>query len=328
MDKTRRDRQGVTNCDVAPMSDDAPITDQDLEVARRVNAVVGSIEDQQRSFGRLLGRIEALDAVRQYTTAGWLLQVDAIRKTKAYKGMQLTVLGAARTIKTFSEFCDAIGVSQRKIEEDLQNLNIFGERFLDRAQAAGIGYRQLRALRKLPDEARQVVIEGERLSDDPESLKDLLEDVIARNAKREEGLKKELDSAKQTIAAKDKVLAEKAKQLTDTQFQLERVRSLAKDDAALLRAEAEGEALKKLYQLHIETMGRFAAFLVQLRAVTEAEEVAPATMDTASAITSEMCQAIANSLTAAGVDIDFRRLVYPPELFGTDHPQLQDDEIQ
>lgn len=69
--------------------------------------------------------------------------------------------GEAVTCNTFQDFCNALGFSYEKVNQDIQNLSTFGEDFLETSQRMGVGYRDLRKLRKLPEEDRQVIINGE-----------------------------------------------------------------------------------------------------------------------------------------------------------------------
>ena len=51
------------------------------------------------------------------------------------------------TVTNFEDFCAAWGFSPRKVYEALQNLNYFGEEFMETSQRLGLGYREMRKLR-------------------------------------------------------------------------------------------------------------------------------------------------------------------------------------
>ena len=55
--------------------------------------------------------------------------------------------GQPATVTNFEDFCAACGFSPRKVYEALQNLNYFGEEFMETSQRLGLGYREMRKLR-------------------------------------------------------------------------------------------------------------------------------------------------------------------------------------
>ena len=98
-----------------------------------------------------------------------------------------------RHVGTWSEFCEVLGYSVNKIDEDLQNLSKFGEDFLETSQRLGLGYREMRKLRQLPEEARAEIVDAD-YSDttDKEELIEKIEDLTAQHAKEKEALQAQL----------------------------------------------------------------------------------------------------------------------------------------
>ena len=77
----------------------------------------------------------------------------------------------------------------------------------------GIGYRELRQYRRLPEDQKLALIEVAKAGD-KDGFLDLAEEMIARHAKEKESLATQVEEAKATLEAKDRVLADKNERLT------------------------------------------------------------------------------------------------------------------
>ena len=147
---------------------------------------------------RLTGRVEAFGFISQLTTVGTLISLKKIKESGAYKELS--------GVKTWEDYCKSLGFSRTKIDEDLNNLNTFGEEFLTTVGTFGLGYRELRSLSKssktgaLQIKDESVVINGEVISlDEKDILKDALTDLVAKN-------KEEISKLKAENKAKDKMV--------------------------------------------------------------------------------------------------------------------------
>lgn len=173
---------------------------------------------------RLTGRVEAFNFTSQVATVATLVNLQKIKESGIYKELP--------NCKTWEEYCNIIGFSRRKIDEDLQNLNTFGENFLATGRQLGLGYRELRSLSKqvksgsLEVKDSEVIIDGEVIPlDDKDELRDALDTLLK---------------------SKYKEIEEKDKLLKDKEMQLEVVRE-TKDGFArrMDKAEEEAAAYKK-----------------------------------------------------------------------------------
>ena len=173
---------------------------------------------------RLTGRVEAFNFISKLTTVGSLMIVKKIKESGVYKELP--------NIKTWADYCKSIGFSVNKIDEDLLNLNTFGENLLTTVGTFGLGYRELRQLKKeikagnLEVKDAEVIIDGEVIPlDDKDELRDALDTLLKSKYKE--------------IEEKDKLLKEK-------EMQLEVVRE-TKDGFArrMDKAEEEAAAYKK-----------------------------------------------------------------------------------
>jgi hypothetical protein len=110
---------------------------------------------------------------------------------------------------TWVEFCQLLGMSDEKANQDIANLHAFGEEALEQMQRIGIGYRELRQYRKLPEDQKQALIEVAKAGD-KEGFVELAEEIIAKHAKEKEALAAQVQEAKATLEAKDRVLQTRA----------------------------------------------------------------------------------------------------------------------
>lgn len=147
---------------------------------------------------KLTGRVEAFNVTSKFLTVSTLVTLNNIKENKIYKEL--------KGCDTWEKYCNSLGFSSKKIDEDLRNLNTFGEEFLLTGQQLGFGYRELRSLSKssktgaLQIKDESVVINGEVIPlDEKDILKDALTDLVAKN-------KEEISKLKAENKAKDKMV--------------------------------------------------------------------------------------------------------------------------
>ena len=151
---------------------------------------------------RLTGRVEAFNFTSQVATVATLINLQKIKESGIYKELP--------NINTWEDYCKSIGFSRRKIDEDLQNLNTFGENFLATGRQLGLGYRDLRSLSKevkagnLEVKEAEVIIDGEVIPlDDKDELRDALETLLKSKYKEIEELKDEIKNKESIIEDKE-----------------------------------------------------------------------------------------------------------------------------
>ena len=101
------------------------------------------------NLGRMAGRIETSNMFSKYGNVASLMALKEVKDSRAYK---LT--------GTWPEFLKSIGLERRKVDEDIQNIDIFGADFLATVATFGLGYRDLRQLRQLEHSGKVVVEDG------------------------------------------------------------------------------------------------------------------------------------------------------------------------
>lgn len=147
---------------------------------------------------RLTGRVEAFNFISNLATVSQLMIIKNIKESGVYKELP--------NINTWEEYCNSLGFSKRHIDEKLENLNTLGTNFLETVSQFGLGYRELRQLRKqvktgsLEVHEAEVIIDGETISlSETEQLKDALTDLILKNQEEKKQHKAELKAKDKTI---------------------------------------------------------------------------------------------------------------------------------
>ena len=191
----------------------------------------------------LLGMIRAFDFTKKLTTVGTLKILAEIKESKKYKELDMQDAdGNTRRVGSWSDFCNVLGYSVNKIDEDLQNLSVFGEDFLESSKRLGLSYREMRKLRKLPDDARAEIIEADYSETaDKEELLERIEDLTAKFAKEKGELEGKLKQSRDNYEAQAKVLANKNEQINKLDLKLAEKEQWFKN----LTPEQKGEALRE-----------------------------------------------------------------------------------
>lgn len=274
----------------------------ELAQSLRLAETVGSIATFQ--LNEAINRVGALKALAE------------IRESKAYKG--LTVLdrrsGETVTVSTWEQFCNAQGYSYQKIAEDLRNLAAFGGNLLEMQAALGLGYRDLRLLRKgiaeLPPAEREAILAEVDAAEGPEELKEKLAELRLELAKAKAD-KKEME---ETLTAKEKVSKAKGERLDALEEQITRLTSLSPDDQQRAQEEINAKAresvdekCQKLFVAAVDLVGSCSAILCDERATT----------DTCAYVHKRVglvMDNLADLVLNAGIDVDLRaRLELPDE---------------
>ncbi|MBB1292173.1 hypothetical protein [Pseudoalteromonas sp. SR41-4] len=138
-----------------------------------------------------LGRLQAFAHIKNYATVAEITIFKRIRESKEYKGLTYKKDGKTATVATIDEFCsEFLNRSYRSLKEAEDYLAAFGESFYETSKQIGIGNREMRALRQLPEEEQALIIESEAVEvGDKEAIRDLIADLKAQH-------KKELDTEK------------------------------------------------------------------------------------------------------------------------------------
>ena len=209
-----------------------------------VSLVAKQMTQDKAQAHELIGMIKAFDFTQKLVTVTTLKAINEIKQSKQYKGLDIyNPQGKLVTVTTFRDFCEALGFSVEKIDQDLLNLNTLGESFLETSQRLGLGYRDLRKLRKLPEDARAEIVDAEfSETADKEELLEKIEELTAKHAQEKQILEGQLKQSQANYEAQSKVLKNKNDRINQLDIELEKkknhINTLSPDEkGGLLRKE-------------------------------------------------------------------------------------------
>ncbi|MDD7545195.1 MAG: hypothetical protein PUK00_06320, partial [Actinobacillus porcinus] len=137
----------------------------ELTLSQEQNAVALAAKAMTQDIAEAheaMGMLKAFSFVEKLLTVSSLKVLNEIKNSKKYKGLSyIDQDGKVLTVSSWEDYCTACGFSRQKIDLDLQNLAVLGEDFLETSQRLGLGYREMRKLRQLPEEARAEIIDAD-----------------------------------------------------------------------------------------------------------------------------------------------------------------------
>ncbi len=261
---------------------------------------------QSLRMAEAVGRISAFQFNETMNRVAMLKLFQEVRDSKSYKGATVIMRssGEVVTVTTWEDFCVAHGFSHKKINEDLQNLTAFGGDFLEMQDKLGLGYRELRLLRRglseLPLEERQAVLADVAGADGPDEVREKLEDLRLDLAKAQ-AKEKELQA---DLAAKEQVSRSKTEKLDELSEQVARLTSSHPDDKAKARITRNTNSLKLLDEACAEVTHKITILCAQANAILADDESTEETCMQVHRRVSILVEHTAASLVGSGVDVD------------------------
>ena len=286
-------------------------------IAQEARAALVSEEDEQAKttaeVNQLLGRMQMAQLVGSISRITMLKSLQRLKEHKAYKGMIVPGQdGTALKITTWEQLCNYMGTSRSKVEEDLANMAVFGERLIESQNDLGVGYRQLRGLRgemqKLsPTEKLEVqqLIDDAVASGDKENLLATLDELGSRNRKLAEEARRAKEEAEDARRLKGAYLDAKVKaeeelmRLKNPRSESEAEELLRTRRVALMKEQAD------LCHRMIGTSIALATLVQKNPMVNDEPVIDGATMEALNLEMSKMCQIVRDNLLTGGYDVDF-----------------------
>lgn len=196
---------------------------QASQATNTMGELVAGYDQDRDLLNQLLGQAQMASAFAKFSETVSTSKLAAVKENKLYRALkgQKSRNGFGFMTGTWEEFCSLLGVTSRKVDEDISNLQAFGELALESMSAIGIGYRELRQYRKLPEDQKLALIEVAKAGD-KEGFVELAEEIIAKHAKEKEALTAQVEEAAADLEAKDRVLADRAEQIQKLEEQTAR----------------------------------------------------------------------------------------------------------
>lgn len=185
---------------------------------------MASHTDERDLLNQLLGQAQMAESFSKFSLTVSTSKLAYVKESKLYRA-----LGGKKTADgqqfsgTWDEFCSLLGRSRQQVDEDIANLRTLGEEALESMSRMGIGYREMRQYRRLPEDAQAALIEVAKAGD-KDAFVDLAEEIIAKHAKEKAELSQRLDEVNADYDAQGEVMAKKTKELDITKQELEKHR--------------------------------------------------------------------------------------------------------
>ncbi|MCJ8541408.1 hypothetical protein MWG95_11830 [Klebsiella variicola] len=211
----------------------------ELAATQNLMATVSSqMNDERDLLNQILGQAQMAGAFEDFSRTVRTSKLAFVKENKLYRNLKdaKNPHGAEKLSGTWEEFCGLLGRSVDQVDRDIANLTAFGEEALESMSRMGIGYRELRQFRRLPEDQKSALIEVAK-EGDKTALLDLAEEMIAKHAREKEELTTDLEISRQ-------MLAEKKEELGTMRNEKEELKSRLVRRSATETPDEEGVALE------------------------------------------------------------------------------------
>lgn len=263
-------RKPAEKSGIAQLPDAMPGVDFDLPIIPQPSADEMQVQEERDLLNQLLGQVQMADAFAKFTATVAVSKMAYVKENKLYQSLAGIKNRDGRGFDgTWEDFCKLLGTSAPKANEDITNLRAFGEEALESMSRMGIGYRELRQFRRLPEDSKNALIEVARQGD-KESLLDLAEELIARQTDEKEQLARQLADKEADLEAsrqraadlktardelEEKLHEERFKPVTDSEL-AERTRLEATSISSKIARELMGALQGAFTELEKDTADR------------------------------------------------------------------------
>lgn len=295
------------------------LTADDLAALDRDTRAMGEL---QRAYGedrdlanQLLGQTQMAQAFGQFATTVGLTKLAIVKERKLYKALA-GVSGkdregqAIEDVGTWEGYCRALGLSRSKVDEDLLNLKVFGQEAMEALSRAGAGYRELRAMRALPEGEREALAAEAARATTREELLDLLDEVQARGAAKVEELEKKAAEQAADLEARDELLKDKSARLEKKELELAKLKSLPPQENVRLKLEVEKQAVDDLNVKSIEAIAALNGLMAHVEEVMAAD-VSLHTRTYCEDTVRMFAETFTDLLARHGINVDFQGMAAP-----------------
>lgn len=185
---------------------------------------IASHTDERDLLNQLLGQAQMAESFSKFSLTVSTSKLAYVKESKLYRALSGKKNADGQQFSgTWDEFCSLLGRSRQQVDEDIANLRTLGEEALESMSRMGIGYREMRQYRRLPEDAQAALIEVAKAGD-KDAFVDLAEEIIAKHAKEKAELAQRLDEVNADYDAQGEVMAKKTKELDSTKQELEKHR--------------------------------------------------------------------------------------------------------
>lgn len=245
-------------------------TDAVTENQNMLSTITTAHSDERDVLNQMLGQIQMGRAFAKFADVVSISKLAHIKETKMYRalagktgvdrdGNEITDVG------TWEGFCLVIGTTRSTADEEILNFKAFGESALEDLSRIGAGIRELRQLRKLPDDEKQALIEAAKTGN-KETFIELAEEIISKHAREKESLNKQVEELSADREAKDRVIADKSAKLDEVETELVKTKKrIAKIEPDQVTQELRQEAGDHVFAVEASIRGQLREALQQMQ---------------------------------------------------------------
>lgn len=206
----------------APTEINEELVRQDMNAIAAIHDIQAAYGEERDLVNQLLGQAQMAGAFEDFSRTVRTSKLAFVKENKLYRALagKNSPHGAENLVGTWEEFCNLLGRSVDQVDRDIANLRAFGEEALESMSRMGIGYRELRQYRRLPEDQKTALIEAAKTGD-KDSFLDLAEELIAKHTKEKESLQGRVFELEAEAKATEKLLGEKNTRLDQALKELE-----------------------------------------------------------------------------------------------------------
>lgn len=211
---TRGRKTTETTLPEAPQAEEAALR-HDLNAVDALAAFEAGYSDDRDLLNQLLGQAQMANAFAQFSLTVSTSKIAFVKENKLYRALSGKKAADGRQFTgSWEDFCLLLGRSRQQVDEDILNLKTLGEEALESMSRMGIGYREMRQYRRLPEDQKGALIEAAKIGD-KDSFLELAEDLIAKHAAEKAAKDIEIEGLKADREADARLLATRTDKLND-----------------------------------------------------------------------------------------------------------------
>ncbi|WP_236232533.1 hypothetical protein [Pseudomonas tohonis] len=223
----------------AGLVQDAPLNNEALAMVQNTAAIASEMSEERDLVNQLLGQAQMANAFAKFSETVSTSKLAYVKENKLYRALKGRKSGNGFDFLsgTWEEFCELLGVTARKVDMDIANLQAFGEEALDSMSRMGIGYREMRQYRRLPDDQKTALLEAAKTGD-KESFIELAEELISKHVKEQESFSKQLADVKADYEIQGQLLAERTAEVDQARQEMYRAQHRIQKQSPAERSQA------------------------------------------------------------------------------------------
>ncbi|MFP5420950.1 MAG: hypothetical protein ACLGID_05705 [Gammaproteobacteria bacterium] len=188
----------------------------------QLGKIAQDMNDERDLLNQLLGQAQMAESFAKFSLTVSTSKLAFVKENKLYRALQGKRTADGQQFSgTWDDFCSLLGRSRQQVDEDIANLRCLGEDALESMSRMGIGYREMRQYRRLPEDQQAALIEVAKTGD-KEAFIDLAEEIIAKHAAEKAELNKKLENTQADYQALDKLAADTSAEKKALKLELER----------------------------------------------------------------------------------------------------------